>query len=130
MKTTLPRTRVLLFSLLTLAGLGSALGATQPVHFALAKSVPADKTTVHHAPEVKLWFTEPPSDGTVSIRVLDAAGNPVTASEPTLDKQDATASSVAFENALSAGAYTVSWRGMGADGHVVRGDFGFSVAGH
>jgi methionine-rich copper-binding protein CopC len=28
---------------------------------------------------------------------------------------------------LPAGGYTVAWRGIGDDGHVVRGDFTFSV---
>ena len=127
---TLPRIRAVLLALLALAGLGASVGAVQPFHFALAKSVPADKASVHHAPEVKLWFTEPPSNGTVSIRVLDASGNPVTAGDPAQDKEDPKAFSVAFDGGLAAGAYTVSWRGMGADGHVVRGDFGFTVAGH
>jgi methionine-rich copper-binding protein CopC len=29
---------------------------------------------------------------------------------------------------LAPGRYTVSWRGVGDDGHAVTGDFGFSVS--
>lgn len=114
MKPTLPRVRTLALTLLTV-GLAGAAGAAMPFHFALVKSLPADKATVHHAPEVKLWFTEAPSDHTLSIHVLDAGGNEVPADDLVQDKEDETAFSVAFPNALVPGAYTVSWRGMGAE---------------
>lgn len=129
MKPTLPRLRTLVLTLLTV-GLASVAGAAMPFHFALVKSMPADKATVHHVPEVKLWFTEAPSDNTISIRVLNAEGSEVPAGDLVQDKEDETVFSVPFPEALGAGAYTVSWRGMGDDGHVVRGDFTFTVAGH
>ena len=37
---------------------------------------------------------------------------------------------VGFHGTFPAGTYTVSWRGMGADGHVVRDTFQFSVEAH
>ena len=130
MKPTLPRFRALLFSFLALASAGPMLSAAMPFHFALTKSAPADKATVHHVPEVKLWFTEPPAEGTVSIRLIDAAGGAVATADPTQDLEDMKAFSIALPNGLGVGNYTVAWRGMGADGHVVRGEFVFTVAGH
>jgi len=129
MKLTLPRLRTQALILLTL-GLAGVAGAAVPFHFALVKSAPAAKETTHHVSEVKLWFTEAPSDHTLSIHVLTADGNEVPAGDLVQDKEDDTAFSVPFSEALGAGAYTVSWRGMGDDGHVVRGDFTFTVAGH
>lgn len=130
MKPTLPRFRSLLLAILTLAAAGSTLAARSPFHFALTKSVPTDKATVHHVPEIKLWFTEPPTEGTVSMRLIDAAGEAVSTAAPTQDPEDGTAFSIALADGLVAGNYTVSWRGMGDDGHVVRGEFAFTVAGH
>ena len=36
--------------------------------------------------------------------------------------------SVAVGHTLAAGRYTVAWRGIGDDGHVVQGDFAFTVS--
>lgn len=130
MKPTLPRFSARLLVVLTLAASAAALTAATPFHFALAKSVPADKATVPDASEVRLWFTEPPSEGTVSIRLTDAAGEPVPAPDPVADAADAKAFSVTFGHGLEAGVYSVAWRGMGDDGHVVRGNFVFTVTGH
>ena len=40
---------------------------------------------------------------------------------------DASIFAAPVERTLPDGDYTVSWRTMAADGHVVRGDFGFTV---
>lgn len=130
MKSALPRWPALLLVALTLAAAGSTLAASAPFHFALTKSLPADKATVHQVPEVKLWFTEAPTQGTVAIRLIDAKGEAVSTTDPVQDPEDASAFSVRVPERLPAGSYTVSWRGMGDDGHVVRGDFAFTVAGH
>ena len=91
---------------------------------------PADKATVHAVPAVTLWFSEPPSEGTVSVRLTDASGQAVATADPAEDPEDDKVFGVALPSALVPGGYTVSWRGMGGDGHVVRGEFAFTVAGH
>lgn len=130
MKPTLPRFGAALFALLLLGATGPRLTASMPFHFALVKSAPADKATVHAVPAVTLWFSEPPSEGTVSIRLTDAAGQAVATADPAQDPEDGKVVGVAIPSALAPGGYTVSWRGMGGDGHVVRGEFVFTVAGH
>lgn len=130
MKPTLPRFGRILLVGTVLALAGATLVAATPFHFGLVKSVPADKATVSHASEVRLWFSEAPSEGTVSIRVIDAAGNAVPTTDPAQDPQDEKAFGVAVPAGLTAGDYSVAWRGMGDDGHVVRGEFAFSVSGH
>jgi len=79
--------------------------------------------------EVRLWFTEPPSGGTVSIRLIDGAGDAVPTADPAQEAEERTAFSIALPDGVAAGAYSVAWRGMGDDGHVVRGEFTFTDAG-
>lgn len=125
---TLPRARTALLALLLLSA-GAATAAT-PFHFGLARSVPEDQATVEHASDVTLWFTEPPSEGTVSIRLVDGGGALVPAGDVVQDDADPKAFSISTEKPLATGGYTVSWRGMGDDGHVVRGTLTFTVSGH
>ncbi len=129
MNPTLPVFRLLLL-VLGLAVPGSTPASGPAVHFGLARSAPADKATVHALSEIRLWFTEGPSEGTVSVRLLDASGAPVPTDDPARDAADAKVFSVQVSQPPAAGRYTVAWRGMGADGHVVRGGFTFTLAAH
>lgn len=130
------RTKTLPFALLlpALAALlilpGMARSQPGELHFGLARSVPSDKATVHQVSLVTLWFTEAPAEGSVSIRLLDGDGKAVAASDAARDPEDAKAFSIRPGSAPAPGSYTVSWRGMGADGHVVRGQLVFTVAAH
>ncbi len=45
-----------------------------------------------------------------------------------MDEHDASIYSVSVGRTLPAGSYTVSWRGIGDDGHVARGDYTFAVS--
>jgi methionine-rich copper-binding protein CopC len=101
--------------------------AANDVHFALSKSMPEAESSIDSPPEVRLWFTEAPEDNTTSIRVVNAAGELMEAGDVTQDADDGRTFSVAIERRLGAGAYTVAWRAIGADGHVVRDEFTFSV---
>lgn len=118
--------------ILLLAVLAAAVPARDDVadaafHFALEKSAPAADATVEPPQAVKLWFTQVPQEGTTSIRVLDAAGEPVPTSDITQAENGSAVFSVAFESPPAAGTYTVSWRALGQDGHVVRDTFSFTV---
>lgn len=97
------------------------------LHFALSKSEPEAGASVREVAEVMLFFTEEPEDGTVSIRLLNASEDALDTGEVVQDENDARVFSVAVSEALPMGSYTVAWRGMGADGHVVRETFGFTV---
>jgi methionine-rich copper-binding protein CopC len=110
-----------------LLALGAATAA-DVLHFALSRSVPAADTTVPSPAEVRLWFTEAATEGSVSIRVVNAAGSPVETAAPARDEADGRIYAVAIPRPLAAGRYTVAWRGIGDDGHVVTGDFGFTVS--
>jgi len=101
--------------------------APSDVHFALSKSMPVAESSIESPAEVRLWFTEAPEDNTTAIRVVDAAGDLMESGDVAQDADDASVFSVAIKGRLAAGAYTVSWRAIGEDGHVVRDEFTFSV---
>ena len=116
--------------ILALLGLiaGAACGAIghEALHFELGKSVPARDASVAPPDTLRLWFTEAPQENSVSIRLM--AGDERVETGPAVqDPDDGKIFSVAVEHALDPGAYTVVWRGMGRDSHVVRGEIPFSV---
>lgn len=123
-----------LFQTAALALLVGALAALAPsgdaLHFALSKSAPEADATVQAPSELRLWFTEEPEEGTTSIRLVEAEEVGVPVTEAKQDEDDPTSFFVEVGGALPPGTYTVSWRGMGDDGHVVRDSFEFTVVAH
>lgn len=101
-----------------------------PMHLALVRSSPAADSTVHAPTAVQLWFSEAPQAGATTIRVQDAAGKLVATGDVVSDDATPKAFKVAFSKALAGGKHVVSWRAMGSDGHVVKGDFSFNVMAH
>lgn len=121
-----------LLATLTLLALGAptaahAEGPALP-HFALSKSSPEAGSTVKAPDEVRLWFSQVPQEGTTSIRLLNAAEELIHTSDVAQSSDDPKSFAVSLHAPLPPGAYTVVWRAMGADGHVVRGDFSFTVS--
>lgn len=115
------------------AGIGLTLGAAalaaaaSDLHFALVRSSPEAGATVASLEEVRLWFSQVPQESSVAVRLIDAAGETVETGELTSDPDDGKVVFVTVDADLAAGGYTVAWRGIGDDGHVVRGDFAFTV---
>ena len=115
-------------------GLGVALVAAlvaavpvQPPHFGLRSSSPAADSSVPAPESLTLTFTQVPQDGSLAIRLIDSGEELVETGEPQYDEENRRIIRVSVEEAVAAGAYTVAWRGIGDDGHVVRGDFSFTV---
>ena len=98
------------------------------VHFGLSRSSPEADATVEPPAEIRLWFTEEPQEGTTAIHLVGAEEAGVHVTEPAQDPDDPRSFSLALHGELAPGQYTVSWRGMGSDGHVVRDSFQFTVA--
>jgi len=100
----------------------TALGVR--AHTVLSSSVPADDGVATAAPEtIMLSFsTEVRLTG---LSLKDAAGTVIDlGSIPTATQQEF----VIPAPELRPGAYRVSWRAVGADSHVVSGEFRFEVA--
>lgn len=119
------KVKALLMSTLLVTVVAATPGSA--FHFGLARSVPAAGASVASPSEVTLWFTEVPQDNSISIRLVDGRGDLVGTSDPRQDGEDRTQFSISPSGTLAAGGYTVAWRGIGQDGHTVRGDFGFTV---
>ena len=120
--------RLLLLAAIMFAAGATGLAAADVFHFALSRSAPAADATVSAPEEVRLWFTQAPQDNSVSVRLVDSTGEAVETTPPAIAQDDAKVAFVKPSTPLAEGSYTVSWRGIGDDGHVVRGDFGFSVS--
>ena len=96
------------------------------LHFALSGSEPAAEATVPPPEELRLWFTQTPQDNSVSVRLM--AGDALVETGPAMpDSDDDKVYLVATGRTLEEGGYTIVWRGMAADGHVVRGEIPFTV---
>ncbi len=125
--------KIMFLAVLLLIGLGGTQTAMaeDPAfpHFELSKSEPVAEATVQSPSEIRLWFTQVPQENTTSIRVLDTDGGPLHTGEVVQDAADGQGFSVALHGTLRPAVYTVTWRAMGTDGHVVRGDFNFTVSG-
>ncbi|HAY77141.1 MAG TPA: hypothetical protein DCY33_04805 [Gemmatimonadetes bacterium] len=121
MKSTMRFTLTLVL-FLVLAG-----GGPKVQHFGLSKSIPSAGSKVVSPGQLQLWFTQAPQEGSVTIRLVDSGGDLVGTGEPVRNSEDPKLMEVDVPSVLDAGVYTVVWRGIGDDGHVVRDEFGFEV---
>jgi methionine-rich copper-binding protein CopC len=106
---------------------GLTAGAAMALHLRLTRSVPAGGEVVAEPPaEIQLWFSEKPA---VAVSLIGLKG-PAGAAKMAVVKEgpDSMAVAAAVESLLAPGAYTVTWRTAGRDGHVLRGEFGFTIS--
>ncbi|WP_162409039.1 copper resistance CopC family protein [Acuticoccus sediminis] len=94
-------------------------------HSAAKPAVPKDGETLSAPPKVvRLEFTGP-----MRITVLKLTGP---GGEVPLERTDGMKPVTTLEatpgSAMAEGAYQIEWRGMGADGHVMTGTVGFTIA--
>lgn len=109
------------------APLARAATHAPALHLQLERSSPAADASLESAPaEIRLWFSERPELAVSMIRVEGPAGAVKTGELAAGDDNDL---SVTLPADLTAGAYTVTWRTSSGDGHPIRGNFGFTVAG-
>jgi len=100
--------------------------AAHALHLRLERSAPAADSVVSAPSEIRLWFSQSTQEDATSIRLLDQAGEPVPTGKPRASN-DHTVHHVSLDDGLESGRYTVAWRTMAQDGHVIRGDFEFTV---
>ena len=93
-------------------------------HTELVSSTPKPKATVPAPREITLSFED--DVRLTALVLMDANG--ATKKLEVLPTAVAKKFTVGVEDPLSPGAYTVTWRAVGADTHVVSGDFRFTVA--
>jgi methionine-rich copper-binding protein CopC len=115
-----------LFLALVAASLPIASAAPALAHTAVRETSIADNATLSVAPAT-FTVTFSAATGLASVTLTNATG-----SEIVLDYMPSRTRSAAFTiplPALAPGAYTISWRAMSGDGHVMPGAVHFTVAG-
>lgn len=116
------------FGLALMLMLAAATPPSAVPHFGLSESSPEAGSTVQSPGEVRLTFTQEPQEGSVQIRIVEAEDAGVHVMDAAQDTESPTVFSVVLHGTLPPATYTVSWRGMGEDGHVVRDTFQFTVS--
>jgi copper resistance protein C len=117
--------RRLLLAVLALAS--GQLAAPVFAHSLLVRSQPGRGTTVARAPErVQLWFSERLEPAYATLSVWSEAGAQVDAGDAAVDTGDPRVLSTNAPN-LVPGRYTVRYRVLSVDGHVVESSFTFTV---
>ena len=103
------------------------LGAWRaPFHLHLVKSTPAANATIAAAPDsLRLWFSQAPELKLTTVKLTGPGATPVALTS--LAKGDSGLVLAAVKGRMAPGPYTVAWRTMSKDGHVVRGTFAFRV---
>jgi methionine-rich copper-binding protein CopC len=115
-----------------LGAAGGAATASAPSarHNRLVKAEPAVEGTVSAAPkQIRLWFKEAPEAKVSGITLLSVRGTDSTAVPlgPVHGTDAATSIAADLPKPIGSGRYAVRWRTAGKDGHVIRGQFGFTL---
>ena len=98
-------------------------------HAALVKTEPPRRAVLAKAPaQVRLWFNEEIESAYASLVVLDTGKNPVTEVKPQLAPDDPKSIVLPLPE-LTPGKYSVKFRVLSVDGHVVESHFDFTVMG-
>ena len=94
-------------------------------HTKLEKSEPAAGATLTTAPrQIRLWFNETIDPAVSKIEVTSNSRTVAVSGMHVMNGKELMAS---VTGAVSSGTYTVAWQTAGDDGHVVKGDFSFTV---
>lgn len=98
-------------------------------HSMLVKAEPPRRAILTKAPiQVRLWFNEKIEGDYASLVVLDAKKQPITDLKPTLSSDDPKSIVLPLPE-LAPGKYSVKFRVLSVDGHVVESSFDFTVKG-
>jgi methionine-rich copper-binding protein CopC len=96
-------------------------------HAYLVKSVPAGRATLFSSPEkIVLWFNERLEAKYSYASVLDADGKRVDSENAQVSTDDPKQLSIGVKKLLT-GKYTVKFRVLSVDGHVVEQSFPFTI---
>jgi methionine-rich copper-binding protein CopC len=98
-------------------------------HSMLVKAEPARRAVLTKAPnQVRLWFNEKIEGDYASLVVLDDKKQSITDVKPTLASDDPKSIILPLPE-LVPGKYSIKFRVLSVDGHVVESSFDFTVKG-
>ena len=110
-----------------LAAVALVVPSTASAHLALRRTAPAADERLERAPDaLTLWFTQRPQLGFSRLSLTGPLGD-VTLGALAADTGNAIRA--ALPPNLPEGTYTVRWQAASADGHPIRGEFRFAIAG-
>jgi len=124
-----PRRRTFVrFILIVTFALGMPI-ASAFAHSMLVKAEPPRRAVLTKSPtQVRLWFNEKIEADYASLVVLDAKKQPITDLKPILAPDDQKSILLPLPE-LAPGKYSVKFRVLSVDGHVVESAFDFTVKG-
>ena len=103
--------------------------ASALAHSMLVKAEPARRAVLTKAPnQVRLWFNEKIEGDYASLIVLDDKKQSITDVKPTLASDDPKSIILPLPE-LVPGKYSIKFRVLSVDGHVVESSFDFTVKG-
>lgn len=103
--------------------------ASALAHSMLVKAEPPRRAILTKPPtQIRLWFNEEIEGDYASLVVLDAEKHPVTEVKPQLAPDDPKSIVLPLPD-LASGKYSVKFRVLSVDGHVVESSFDFTVKG-
>lgn len=112
----------------TAALLGALVVPPAMMHTHLTDSYPKKDSTVAVAPDqIRLWFNEPVSVSLSRITLLAPDSSRVTLGK-VRDTDDTLSVAAPVQAPLAPGRYIVQWRTGSRDGHLVKGDYAFTLA--
>jgi methionine-rich copper-binding protein CopC len=101
--------------------------ALASAHAYLVKSVPAGRATLFTSPgQIQLWFNERLEPRYSSASVLDPDGRRVDLDNAQVSPEDPKQLAIGVKQ-LQSGRYTVKFRVLSVDGHVVEQSFPFMI---
>lgn len=119
--------RIMAGSALAMVFAASLHSAPVLAHAMLVKAEPPRRAQLTQPPaQVRLWFNEEVEKDYASLSVLDAGKTPVTETKPHIAEDDPKAIVLPLPE-LSSGKYTVKFRVLSVDGHVVDSSYDFTV---
>lgn len=96
-------------------------------HATLVKSDPPRRASLSSPPkQIQLWFNEKIEGSYASVSVLDSNKNSVTENSPEVVLDDPKSVILNLPQ-IDPGRYTVQYRVMSVDGHVIESSFDFSI---
>lgn len=108
----------------------AVLPLSAEAHALLVKAEPARRAALVQVPrELKLWFNEEIEPAYTKLAVLDAAGKSVTDAKFGVPADNRKLMVLALP-ALDPGKYTVKFRVLSVDGHVVESAYDFVLKGN
>jgi len=97
-------------------------------HAALTKSSPGNREVLGKSPaSIHLQFNEKVEAKFSTVSIEDAKGQKPALAAPTASPDDAYGLDVAVPSVLSDGRYTVKYRVLSQDGHVIERSFAFTL---